>query len=141
MEEVVADSVGQRRFAMQVVSLFGVLALLLASIGIYGVMAYSVSQRTREIGIRVALGASRGTILRWVLRQGMVLIAIGVGVGLLAAFALMRLLRTLLFGVQATDVVTYIALSAVLAVVALLACYIPARRATKIDPLVALRYE
>jgi putative ABC transport system permease protein len=141
MEDVVADSLGQRRFAMQVVSLFGVLALLLASIGIYGVMAYSVSQRTREIGIRVALGASRGAILRWVLRQGMVLIAFGVGVGLIAAFALMRLLRTLLFGVQTTDVVTYVALSAVLAVVALLACYIPARRATKIDPLVALRYE
>jgi putative ABC transport system permease protein len=141
MEEVVADSLGQRRFAMQVVSLFGVLALLLASVGIYGVMAYSISQRTREIGIRVALGASRGTILRWVLRQGMVLIAIGVGVGLIAAFALMRLLRTLLFGVQTTDVVTYVGLSVVLAVVALLACYIPARRATKIDPLVALRYE
>jgi putative ABC transport system permease protein len=141
MEEVLADSLGQRRFAMQVVSLFGVLALLLASIGIYGVMAYSVNQRTREIGIRVALGASRGTILRWVLRQGLVLIGVGVGVGLLSALALMRLLRSLLFGVQTTDIITYIALSAVLAVVALLACYIPARRATKIDPLVALRYE
>ena len=104
-------------------------------------MAYSVSQRTREIGIRVALGASRGTILRWVLRQGVVLIAVGVGVGLLSGFALMRLLRSLLFGVQTTDIITYVALSAVLAVVALLACYIPARRATKIDPLIALRYE
>ena len=141
MEHVVADSLGQRRFAMQVVAMFGVLALLLASIGIYGVMAYSVNQRTREIGIRVALGASRRTILRWVLRQGLVLIAVGVGTGLLAAFALMRLLRTLLFGVTTTDVVTYVALAAVLAIVALLACYIPARRATRIDPLVALRYE
>jgi len=141
MESVVADSVGQRRFAMQVVALFGVLALLLASIGIYGVMAYSVNQRTREIGIRMALGASRTTIMRWVLRQGLVLIAIGVGTGLLAAFALMRLLRSLLFGVATTDVVTYGALAFVLAIVALLACYIPARRATKIDPLVALRYE
>jgi len=141
MDEVVADSLGQRRFAMQVVALFGVLALLLASIGIYGVMAYSVSQRTREIGIRVALGASKGTILGWVLRQGLTLIVIGVGTGLLAAIALMRLLRSLLFGVTTTDVVTYVALAGVLAVVALLACYIPARRATKIDPLVALRYE
>jgi putative ABC transport system permease protein len=141
MTDVVADSLGQRRFAMQVVGLFGVLALLLASIGIYGVMAYSVSQRTREIGIRVALGASRATILRWVLRQGLLLIAIGVGSGLIAAFALMRLLRSLLFGITTTDVVTYVALAGVLAVVALVACYIPARRATKIDPLVALRYE
>ena len=141
MQDIVSDSLAQGRLAMQVVGLFGVLALLLASIGIYGVMAYSVNQRTREIGIRVALGASRGTIMRWILRQGLVLIAIGVGVGLLAAFALMRLLRTLLFGVATTDVVTYAALALVLAIVALLACYIPARRATKIDPLVALRYE
>jgi len=141
MEDVVSDSLAQRRFAMQVVGLFGVLALLLASIGIYGVMAYSVSQRTREIGIRVALGASRGNILRWVMRQGLALIAIGVATGLIAAFALTRLLRTLLFGVAPTDSVTYGALAVVLAVVALLACYIPARRATKVDPLIALRYE
>ena len=141
MEQVVSDSLGQRRLAMQVVGLFGVLALLLASIGIYGVMAYSVNQRTREIGIRVALGASGGTILRWVLRQGLVLIAIGVGIGLVAAFALMRLLRSLLFGVTTTDVLTYAALAGVLAIVAFVACYIPARRATKISPLVALRYE
>jgi putative ABC transport system permease protein len=141
MESVVSESLGQRRFAMQVVALFGVLALLLASIGIYGVMAYSVNQRTREIGIRVALGASTGVIMRWVLRQGLVLIVVGVSTGLLAAFGLMRLLRSLLFGVAATDLVTYAALAAVLAVVALVACYIPARRATRIDPLVALRHE
>jgi putative ABC transport system permease protein len=141
METVVSDSLGQRRFAMQVVALFGVLALLLASIGIYGVMAYAVNQRTREIGIRVALGASRAMIMRWVLRQGLVLIAIGVGTGLLAAFALMRLLQTLLFGVATTDLVTYTTLALLLAVVALAACYIPALRATKIDPLVALRHE
>jgi putative ABC transport system permease protein len=139
METIVADSLAQRRFTMQVVALFGVLALLLASIGIYGVMAYSVSQRTREIGIRVALGASRALILRWVLRQGLILIVIGVGTGLLAAFALMRSLQSLLFGVGATDVVTYASLAGVLAVVALAACYIPARRATKVDPIVALR--
>jgi putative ABC transport system permease protein len=141
MQDIVSDSLAQGRLAMQVVGLFGVLALLLASIGIYGVMAYSVNQRTREIGIRVALGASRGTIMRWVLRQGLVLIAIGVSTGLLAAFALMRLLRSMLFEVATTDVVTYAALALVLAIVALAACYIPARRATKIDPLVALRYE
>jgi putative ABC transport system permease protein len=141
LESILADSVAQLRLAMQVVGLFGVLALLLASVGIYGVMAYSVNQRTREIGIRVALGASKGTILRWVLRQGFMLIAVGVATGLIAAFALMRLLRSLLFGVATTDVVTYVALAVVLGVVALVACYIPARRATKVDPLVALRYE
>jgi len=141
MENVVSDSLAQRRFAMQVVGLFGLLAMILAGIGIYGVMAYSVSQRTREIGIRIGLGASRGTILRWVLRQGMTLIVVGVSLGLVGAFALTRLLRSLLFGVAPTDLVTYVSLAALLALVALLACYIPARRATKVDPLVALRYE
>jgi putative ABC transport system permease protein len=141
MESVVADSLGQRKFVMQVVGLFGLLALLLAAIGIYGVIAYSVSQRTREIGIRVALGASSGLILRWVLRQGLLLILAGVVTGLIGAFGLTRLLRSLLFGVGPTDVVTYIALALLLALVALFACYIPARRATKVDPLVALRHE
>ena len=141
MADVISDSLAQRKFAMQVVGLFGLLALLLAAIGIYGVMAYSVSQRTREIGIRVALGASKGVILRWVLRQGLLLILTGVGTGLLGAFALTRLLRSLLFGVAPTDLVTYAVLAGLLALVALLACYIPARRATKVDPLVALRYE
>ena len=141
MQKVVSDSLAQRRFAMQVIGLFGVLAMLLASIGIYGVMAYSVNQRTREIGIRIALGASRGNILRWVLRRGMSLIVLGVSVGLVGAFALTRLLRSLLFGVAPTDIVTYVSLAALLALVALLACYLPARRATKVDPLVALRYE
>ena len=141
MEQVVVESVSRRRFAMQVVGLFGILALLLAAVGIYGVIAYSVTQRTREIGIRVALGASRRTILNWVLRQGMYLIGAGVAGGLIGAFALTRLIRSLLFGVGPTDVVTYVCLAIVLTVVALIACYIPARRATKVDPLVALRYE
>jgi len=141
MDELVSSSLAQRRFAMQVVGLFGVLALLLAGIGIYGVMAYSVTQRTREIGIRMALGATTGSICRWLLRQGMRLTLIGVGVGLLGALALTRLLRGLLFGVAPTDVITYAGLTLLLAAVALLACYIPARRATKVDPLVALRYE
>ena len=141
MEQVVSESVSRRKFAMQVVGLFGILALILAAVGIYGVIAYSVNQRTREIGIRVALGASRTTILRWVFKQGLFLTLTGVAAGLLGAFALTRLIRTLLFGVAPTDVVTYVALAVLLTIVALLACYLPARRATKVDPLVALRYE
>jgi predicted permease len=141
MEQVVADSVSRRKFTVQVVGLFGILALLLAAVGIYGVIAYSVTQRTREIGIRVALGASRSSILRWVLKQGMVLTMAGVAIGLIGAFALTRLLRTLLFGIGPTDIATYAALAILLTIVALIACYIPARRATKVDPLVALRYE
>ena len=141
MAQVAAESVSRRKFAMQLVGLFGLLALLLAGVGIYGVIAYSVTQRTREIGIRVALGASRSAILRWVLREGMILTIAGVGVGLVGALALTRLLRSLLFGVGPTDVVTYGALALLLTVVALVACYVPARTATKVDPLVALRYE
>ncbi|HEX8149359.1 MAG TPA: ABC transporter permease [Pyrinomonadaceae bacterium] len=141
MEEVVSASLAQRRFALQVVGGFGVLALLMAGIGIYGVVAYSVSQRTREIGIRLALGASNGAILRWVFGQGMRLTLFGLGAGLVGAFALTRLLRGLLFGVETTDPLTYAGLALLLAAVALLACYVPARRATKVDPMVALRYE
>jgi putative ABC transport system permease protein len=141
LTQVAAESMSRRRFAMQIVGLFGILALLMAAVGIYGVIAYSVTQRTREIGIRVALGASRNAILRWVLKQGLVLTIAGVVVGLVGAFALTRLLRSLLFGVGPTDIVTYGVLAVLLTIVALLACYIPARRATKVDPLVALRYE
>jgi putative ABC transport system permease protein len=141
MAQVAAESVSRRKFAMQLVGLFGVLALLLAGVGIYGVIAYSVTQRTREIGIRVALGANRSAILRWVLKQGMILTVAGVVVGLLGALALTRLLRSLLFGVGPADVVTYGVLAILLTIVALIACYVPARRATKVDPLVALRHE
>jgi putative ABC transport system permease protein len=141
MAQVAAESVSRRRFAMQLVGLFGILALMLAAVGIYGVIAYSVTQKTREIGIRVALGASRREILRWVIKQGMVLTLAGVVIGLVGAVALTRLLRSLLFGVGPTDLVTYGVLAILLTIVALLACYIPARRATKVDPLVALRYE
>jgi putative ABC transport system permease protein len=141
MTQVAAESVSRRRFAMQVVGLFGILALLLAAVGIYGVMAYAVTQRTREIGIRVALGASRSAILGWVLKQGMVLTIAGIVVGLVGALVLTRVLRSLLFGIGPADIVTYGALAALLTVVALIACYVPARRATKVDPLIALRYE
>ena len=141
MTQIAAESVSRRKFAMQLVGLFGVLALLLAGVGIYGVIAYSVTQRTREIGIRVALGASRTSILRWVLKQGMILTAAGVAAGLLGALALTRLLRSLLFGVGPTDIVTYGVLAILLTIVALIACYVPARRATKVNPLIALRHE
>ena len=141
MDDIVSASLAERRFAMQMVSVFGVVALLLAGIGIYGVMAYSVNQRTREIGIRLALGATGQDITTWVLKQGMGLTLAGIGVGLTGAFGLTRLLQGLLFGVSATDAVTYAALALLLGSVALVACYIPARRATKVDPMIALRHE
>jgi predicted permease len=141
MNELVEASLAERRFAMQLVTVFGVVALLLAGIGIYGVMAYLVSQRTREIGIRLALGAHTRDIMVWVLRQGMLLTTIGVTAGLGGAFALTRLLRGLLFDIAATDAITYSVLALLLAFVALSACYIPARRATKVDPMIALRCE
>ena len=141
MEDIVETSLGERRFAMQLVTSFGVVALLLAGIGIYGVIAYSVNQRTREIGIRLALGANERDIMGWVLTQGMGLTAAGVGLGLAGAFALTRLLQGLLFGITATDAITFATLAVVLGLVALAACYIPAKRATKVDPMIALRCE
>ncbi|MEK6407659.1 MAG: ABC transporter permease [Acidobacteriota bacterium] len=141
MEDVVAASLGQRRFAMQLVTAFGVVALLLAGVGIYGVMAYSVNQRTREIGIRLALGANTRDIMGWVLKHGMRLTLAGVSMGLVGAFALTRLLKGLLFSVAPTDPVSFAVLAALLSVVSLVACYIPARRATRVDPMVALRHE
>jgi putative ABC transport system permease protein len=141
MEDIVEASLGERRFAMQLVTSFGVVALLLAGIGIYGVIAYSVNQRTREIGIRLALGANGRDIMGWVLTQGMGLSAAGVGLGLAGAFALTRLLQGLLFGIAPTDAITFTALAILLGLVALAACYIPARRATKVDPMIALRCE
>jgi putative ABC transport system permease protein len=141
LEQLVAKSLDQRRFTLTLMLLFGVIALVLSAIGIYGVMAFAVTQRTQEIGIRMALGASALDVLKMVVGSGMFLALIGVVVGLIGAFALTRLMASLLFGISPTDLVTFGSVTVGLLMVALLACYIPARRATKVDPLVALRYE
>ena len=141
MEALLADATAQDRMTALLLGALALTALLLASVGIYGVISYSVSQRTHEIGIRMALGAQPRDIFRLVVGRGMMLTFIGVGVGLAGAFALTRFLSSMLFGVSATDPLTFACVAALLAAVALLACYIPARRATKVDPLIALRYE
>jgi len=141
MEQRVAKSVASRRFVMLLLGSFSVLALGLAAVGIYGVMAYLVIQRTQEIGVRMALGAQKRDVLRLVVGKGMALAVIGAAIGLVASLVLTRLMRSLLFEVTPTDWFTFVIVSVVLLTVALLACYMPARRATKVDPLVALRYE
>lgn len=141
MDHVVSESITQPRFNLFLLALFSTVALLLSAAGIYGVTAYTVSQRTHELGIRLALGAQVGDVLKMILGQGMAVIGVGLALGLVAAFALMRLLRSLLFGVGENDPLTFVAITIVLLIVALIACYIPARRATKVDPLEALRAE
>ena len=141
MAEVIGSSIAQPRFRTTLLSLFGAAALLLAAIGIYCVLAYTVAQQTREIGIRIALGANPGKVLRLVLGRGLRLAGFGTAIGILAALMLTQLLNSLLFGVSATDPVTFAAVAGLLLGVALLACYVPARRAMRVDPMVALRYE
>jgi putative ABC transport system permease protein len=141
MDEWLTRAVAGPRYRTALFGLFAGLALALSAVGIYGVMSYSVGQRTREIGVRMALGARRWNVLGLVLRQGMGLVVIGVGIGLAGALALTRVIGSLLFEVGARDPATFSAVGILLAAVAFIACYVPARRATKVDPMVALRYE
>ena len=141
MDEILSESLARQRFSMLLLAIFAGLAMLLAAVGIYGVMSYSVAQRRGEIGIRMALGAQKFDVLKLTVGEGLKLVLIGIGLGLIGALLLTRLMSSLLFGITATDPLTFIAISFVLVVVALIASYVPALRATRVDPLVALRYE
>ena len=141
MSSVISESLSAKRFVMVLLGVFAALAVILSAVGIYGVISYIAAQRTQEIGIRMALGAGRGSVLRMVLREAGMMALLGVGIGLVAAFALTRLMASILFGVSTHDPLTYLGVAALLMLVALAACYIPARRATRVDPMVALRYE
>jgi putative ABC transport system permease protein len=141
LNDVLGQSISQERFRTFLLGSFSAMALVLAAVGIFGVISYSVSQRTREIGIRIALGAGRHGVLRLILGQGTKIALFGLGIGAVAAFLLTRLLSSLLYTVSATDPVTFASVTIILLAVALTACYIPARRAIRVDPMAALRYE
>jgi putative ABC transport system permease protein len=141
MDSLIAGSLGPQRFATTLLAVFAGLAILLAAIGLYGLMSYSVAQRTNEIGIRMALGAQQGEVLRMVLRQGAKLALAGIVAGVVVGLVLTRLMESLLYGVSAADPLSFAGAAVLLVLVALLACYIPARRAMRVDPMVALRYE
>jgi putative ABC transport system permease protein len=141
MDQIIARSVADRRFALELLGVFAMVALLLAAVGIYGVMSYSFSQRTHEVGIRVALGAQRLDILRMAFSEGMRIVLIGLVSGLVGAAVMTRVFRSMLFGVGPADPITFLSVSAILAGVALFACYFPAQRVTRVNPLIALREE
>ncbi|MGH9643410.1 MAG: FtsX-like permease family protein, partial [Terriglobales bacterium] len=141
MDQLLTRSVAPARFNLSLFLLFGLLAMALAAVGIYGVLAFSVSRRTHDIGVRLALGAHQGDLLRLIIREGMTLALEGIVLGVAGAIAVTRLMASLLYGVSATDPATFIVVAVLLAVVAMLACYVPARRALRVDPIVALRYE
>jgi predicted permease len=141
MNDLLSKSVAQPRFRTLLLGIFAAVALLLAVVGIFGVMSYLVERRTQEIGVRMALGASRGNVLRMILGEGLRVVLIGIGLGLIEALVLGRLVKSLLFGVQPTDPLTFFSAAVLLTLVALAACYIPALRATRVDPMIALRHE
>jgi putative ABC transport system permease protein len=141
LNEIVDGNVAPRRLSVTLLGLFAALALLLAAVGIYGVMSYTVTRRTQEIGVRIALGAHHSDILRLVLQNGMSLLLLGLGIGLAGALALSQFLQSLLFEVKSTDIMTFASVPVLLAAVAFVACYLPARRATQVDPIIALRNE
>jgi putative ABC transport system permease protein len=141
MEQMMSRSEAPRRFMMLLLSTFGGLALVLATVGLYGVISFAVSQRTREIGVRIALGASRNDVLRMILSEGLKLVLIGALLGVAAALALTRVLQEMVYGVSTRDPLIFFLVNVLLAAVSLAACYIPARRALRVDPMVALRYE